>query len=247
MKIFVCERSKFYIGEVIFKIIVIIMISFSLAFGIVVRGFGTSLFIEAATIDDGKIIILDAGHGGEDAGAIGANGAYEKDLNLAIALEIGELLSKEGYTVLYTRIDDRMLYSEECNIKGMRKQSDLENRVKRAEEYPEALFISIHMNSYGDSKYSGLQVYYSENSSDSRLLASVLQNNVRESLQNDNKRTIKSGERLYLLKKINNPAVIIECGFLTNTDECQKLSSKEYQKELSFSIVCGIIKYMEEK
>ena len=194
-----------------------------------------------------KVIVIDAGHGGEDSGAIGVNGAYEKDLNLTIATMIGEELKNRGYTVVYTRTEDKMLYLPEENIKGMRKISDLKNRCKVTEAYEDCILVSIHMNSYGASKYSGLQVYYSDASDESKRLATSIQSSVRENLQPENKRQIKNGSSLYLLENANGTAVLIECGFLTNETECEKLSQKEYQKELSFSIICGIIEYINVK
>jgi N-acetylmuramoyl-L-alanine amidase len=193
-----------------------------------------------------KVIIIDAGHGGEDAGAIGINGVYEKDLNLAIALEVGEDLTNRGYTVIYTRTEDKMLYLPEENIKGMRKISDLKNRCKLTEAYEDCILVSIHMNSFGSSKYSGLQVYYADGNEDSRVLATKIQNSVRKELQPENKRQVKNGKSLYLLENSSGTPIIIECGFLSNEAECEKLSQKEYQKQLSFSIICGIIEYINE-
>ena len=193
-----------------------------------------------------RVIIIDAGHGGEDSGAVGVNGALEKDLNLAIAMLLGEELTARGYTVVYTRTEDKMLYSEDENIKGMRKLSDLKNRCKIAEEHPGALLISVHMNSYGSAKYSGLQVYYTKDNEKSNALAMKIQSAVRDRLQPENNRTVKSGEGLYLLEKSPVTSVIVECGFLTNSAECEKLSEKEYQKQLSFAVLCGIIEYIEE-
>lgn len=200
----------------------------------------------AASAETGKVIIIDAGHGGEDAGAIGINGAYEKDLNLAIALEVGKELTNRGYTVIYTRTEDKMLYLPEENIKGMRKISDLKNRCKLTDAYEDCILVSIHMNSFGSSKYSGLQVYYADGNVESRMLATKIQNSVREELQPENKRQVKNGKSLYLLENSNGTPVIIECGFLSNESECEKLSQKEYQKQLSFSIICGIIEYINE-
>lgn len=188
-------------------------------------------------------VIIDAGHGGEDPGAIGVNGAYEKDINLAVALKVGELLAAEGFAVIYTRTDDRMLYGEGENIKGLRKLSDLKNRCKTAAEYKDAIFISIHMNSFASAKYDGFQSYYSEKNELSRILSSEISSSVKGMLQPDNRRTDKSGEGMYLLDNVDNPAVLLECGFLTNAVECEKLSEKEYQKRLSLAIVCGIINY----
>ncbi len=194
-------------------------------------------------LNERNTVIIDAGHGGEDPGAIGVNGEYEKDINLELAMVLGAALSEEGFAVIYTRTEDKMLYSPEENIKGMRKLSDLKNRCNIAAEYPEAIFISIHLNSYSQSKYSGFQAYYSEINEDARVLASEIQSSVKERVQSNNKRVIKSGSGLYLLDNVSNPAVLLECGFLTNAEECEKLSKKEYQKELSLAIVCGIIEY----
>ena len=189
-------------------------------------------------------IIIDAGHGGEDSGAVGADNVYEKDLNLAIAVELGNQLMQKGYNVVYTRTEDKLLYTEEQNVKGMRKLYDLKNRCEIAKGYDDAIFISIHMNSYGASQYSGLQVYYSDKNESSKLLASSIQKSVCAELQKDNNRKIKNGKGLYILDNCTATSVIIECGFMTNADELKKLSEKEYQKQLSFAIICGIIEYI---
>ena len=201
--------------------------------------------VDAAGVPYKKLIILDAGHGGEDCGAVGVSGVFEKDLNLAVAKTVGSLLEKEGYLVVYTRSEDKLLYGENENIKGIRKISDLKNRCKIAESYPDSIFVSIHMKSFGDSQYSGLQVYYSTKNSESGVLASSIQNKVKELLQPENNRATKPGKDIYVLENISTDAVLIECGFLTNDEECKKLSEKEYQNRLSFSIVCGIIEYVE--
>ncbi len=246
MRIILLDLKKYRIVSNIFRALIVL----ALVVGTTLLGgnayFSSDEYVNALIeVSEKSIIIIDAGHGGEDCGAVGVTGVYEKDLNLIIAKEIGELLSDEGYAVVYTRQDDRLLYRENENIKGLRKISDLKNRCKIAAEYPSALFISIHMNSYSNAKYSGLQVYYSPDSEDSRILAATIQNSVKDSLQTDNNRKIKKGEGLYVLENVENTAVLIECGFLTNPLECEKLSEKEYQKSLSFSIFCGIIEYIE--
>ena len=193
-----------------------------------------------------NLVIIDAGHGGEDPGAIGHGEIYEKDLNLEIAKTLGKQLEERGFAVMYTRTEDKLLYLEEENIKGIRKISDLKNRCKIAAEYPDAIFVSIHMNSFGNPKYSGLQVYYSENNENSRLLATKIQTSVKDTLQNDNDRVVKEGKNMYVMENVTNTAVLIECGFLTNRGECEKLCEKEYQNRLSLAIVCGIIEYRKQ-
>jgi N-acetylmuramoyl-L-alanine amidase len=210
-------------------------------------GSGGNLDLQSAdAIPLDKIIILDPGHGGEDSGAVGVNGILEKNINLEIALEMGKYLEEKGYVVVYTRTDDRLLLNEGEDVYGIRKISDLKNRCKVGEKYPGALFISLHTNSFGSEKYSGLQVYYTDDNENSRALADSIQQKVVGDLQKDNKRKVKPGESIYLLDNLNNTAVLIECGFLTNKTECEKLSEKEYKKQLSFSIVCGIIEYIEK-
>ena len=248
MKIFVLDFCKKRMSTTIVSILLVSTILIACSIGVVTQLFQDELYLESAdAIPYDKIIILDAGHGGEDPGAIGVTGVYEKDLNLQLVQEIGKALEEKGYIVVYTRTNDRLLYNEDQNIKGIRKISDLKNRCQAANKYPDSILVSIHMNSFGDGKYSGLQVYYSPGDNDSRLLADKIQSSVKESLQKDNNRVIKQGDGMYLLENTEPTAVLIECGFLTNKTECEKLSQKEYQKELSFSIVCGIIEYVEEK
>ena len=248
MKIYVLNLigKRKFVAAVSASLVVITLLA--TVIGVVTQELGEQLIADSVdTLPYDKIIILDAGHGGEDSGAVGVNGALEKDINLQLALEIGRLLEERGYIVVYTRTDDRLLYTEEQNVKGIRKINDLKNRCKVAERYPDSVFVSIHTNSFGSSKYSGLQVYYSEKNDSSRILADAIQNKVKADLQKDNNRVTKAGGGIYLLENMTNTAVLIECGFLTNKEECEKLSEKEYQKELSFSIVCGIIEYIDSQ
>lgn len=193
-----------------------------------------------------RTVIIDAGHGGEDVGAIGINSVYEKDLNMQISVKLGDYLNAAGFNVVYTRIEDCLLYTKEQNIKGMRKIYDLKNRVAIANSYSDAIFISIHMNSFGQENCSGLQIYHSANASAQKLASSV-QNSVKSLLQPTNHRSIKQGNEIYILENSLVPAILIECGFISNPDECKKLCEKEYQKELCFAILCGIIEYERNK
>lgn len=246
MHIYVINFKRYKLFYSLASILLVFVVLTSAAISVVTKIYGEELFITPANaVPYEKIIIIDAGHGGEDSGAIGANGVLEKDLNLEYAMQIGAMLEEKGYIIVYTRTDDRHLYTEEENIKGIRKISDLKNRVKVAKRYPDSLYISIHMNSFADAKYSGLQVYHSDKS-ESASLAGLIQKHVKKDVQSDNNRAIKQGKGMYVLENIDNTAVLIECGFLTNKNECEKLSQKEYQKQLCFSIVCGIIEYMEK-
>ena len=249
MKIFTLNLRRYYKGgKYLFKFLSVIVILICIAKISLNLYVHSDLYQEAVSeISEKTMVIIDAGHGGEDCGAIGVGGVYEKDLNLSIATELGRILSENGMTVVYTRTNDALLYTEEENIHGIRKISDLKNRCKIAAEYPNAIFVSIHMNSYKSAYCKGLQVYYSEKNEQSYALASAVQINVKNKLQNENKRQIKPGKSMYVLENVENPAILVECGFLTNSEEAEKLSQKEYQKELSFSIFCGIIEYVRNR
>ncbi len=186
--------------------------------------------------------VLDAGHGGEDAGAVGINGALEKELNLSITKILSAYLRSAGFSVIETRTEDKLLYKEEENIRGYRKIYDLKNRLEMAKSYPDAVFVSIHMNTFPEERYAGLQIYYSQNTSGSRTLALHLQNEVASRMQPENHRAIKpASDNIYLLSRAEGTAILIECGFLSNRAECEKLSSEDYRKELSFVLFCGMM------
>lgn len=193
------------------------------------------------------IVIIDAGHGGEDGGAIGKNGVYEKDVNLIIANDLSDMLKAAGVDVIMTRSEDILLYDRSADFKGRKKMLDLAARLKIANETENAIFVSIHMNSFPIEKYDGLQVYYSKNTDQSRLLAESIQNSVKNLLQSENDRSIKeAGSNIYLLDRCQSTSVLVECGFLSNTAECELLSTEEYQKELSLAIFNGIYSYVIE-
>ena len=164
-------------------------------------------------------IVIDAGHGGEDGGAIGINGGYEKDVNLAVALILRDILTEKGLNVIMTRSEDILLYDKDSDYEGHKKEQDLLNRRKIAETYEDPIFISIHMNSFPIEKYNGLQVYYSKNTPSSMELANKIQTNARQHLQIPNKRTTKPSDGIYLLDRLKCTAVLVECGFLSNPEE----------------------------
>ncbi len=244
MKIITVNLRRLYAALTVGKI-TLVCVSLFLFCALALRYvLDTPLYVSSSA-EPSKTVIVDAGHGGEDCGAIGKNGVYEKTLNLEIAELLAEELRKNGYNVIMTRTEDKLLYSEDENIKGIRKISDLKNRVKIAEQYPDAIFVSVHMNSYQAEKYSGFQAYFNGADSQSRTLAAAIQKNVKDRLQTDNERAIKDGGELYILKNAPTLTVLLECGFISNSGECEKLCEKEYQKQLCFAIVCGIIEYTD--
>lgn len=193
-------------------------------------------------MNDDPTIIIDAGHGGEDPGAV-CNGLTEKDLNLSVALALDEILRSFGYTTALTRDTDVLLYNQ--GEENRKKYYDVRNRESFAERYDNGVFVSIHMNKFPAEYCKGLQAFYSENNTAGKILAEAVQNSSRL-LQPDNKRVVKSGnDSIYLLEHLDMPAILVECGFLSNTYEAQKLSDDEYRTALALTIYCGIAEYLE--
>ena len=191
-------------------------------------------------------IIIDAGHGGEDGGTVGTNGCFEKDLNLKISFDLYELLKCSNIPCILTRSDDILLYDTTIDYHGRKKALDLAKRLEIAEKYDNSIFISIHQNAFSDPKYSGLQVYYSTNDPSSLLLAEKIQLLNKQLLQPENNRKTKAaGENIFLLDRISSPAVLVECGFMSNQQECVLLSTDEYQKKIATVIYASILDYLE--
>ena len=198
------------------------------------------------TADSTVTVILDPGHGGEDGGAVGNGNVYEKDLNLAIAKQMEMYLKMNGVSVVCTRNEDILLYDKNTDYEGRKKVLDLAARLKISRETENSVFVSIHMNSFPQSGTRGLQVYYSKNHDDSASLASLLQERTRSYLSPQNRRKIKAASsNIYLLDRITTPAVLIECGFLSNDEECALLANEEYQKKLSLVLADSITRFLK--
>jgi N-acetylmuramoyl-L-alanine amidase len=209
---------------------------------------GNTDLSQSASLDvrQKKVIVIDPGHGGEDGGAIGINGTLEKDLNLLISDDLSELFQFAGYEVIPTRTEDIMLYDKNANHIGRKKILDLAARLEIAKNATPDLFVGIHMNSFPQEKYSGLTVYYSDKAQESSLVAEALHQDVRSYLQPDNNREIKSGRNIYLLERASYPAILVECGFLSNRQECELLSTEEYRQKLTFVIFSSLASFLEE-
>lgn len=191
-------------------------------------------------------IVLDAGHGGEDGGCEG-NGLVEKDLNLDIALTVASLLREQGVNVVLTRDTDILLYDRNSDYQGKKKAQDVRKRLEIAQNQENPVLVSIHMNYFAETKYSGLQVWYSKNDSRSKALANFIQSNVKNTLQQNNKRTIKEAtSSIFLLHNATFPAVLIECGFLSNPDEAHALGDAEYRHQLANVIFKSIMDYISQ-
>lgn len=194
-----------------------------------------------------RTVIIDAGHGGEDGGTSSADGLIEKHINLDIAMMLRDLLSSCGVNVVMTRTEDKLLYDRNVDYTGRKKKLDLAARLAIAEKTEGAVFVSIHMNSYTDPKYSGLQVWYSQNDPDSIILAELIQSFNREKLQPDNKRKTKAAtSSIRLLNEATCPAVLVECGFLSNAQEAKKFEDVGYKQKVAFVLFCSIINFLDE-
>ena len=201
---------------------------------------------DVAAVGDLKeefVIIIDAGHGGFDGGAVAFDGTLEKNLNLSIALKLDFCLSALGYNTVLVRSDDSA--TNDPDDKGVSaKVSDIKNRVALMKKYPNSIFVSIHMNKYSTTQPHGAQVFYSAFGK-SKELAQLLQSSVADQIQRDNKRVIKpAGNDIYLLKHATVPSVIVECGFLSNLDELKKLKTNDYQTKLAVALTFGVVEYV---
>lgn len=184
----------------------------------------------AADPSSRRTVILDAGHGGRDGGAISVTGTAEKTLNLDTTLTLAAFLRAQGYEVILTREIDTELSHEDG---GSRKMQDLKGRLSVMEDNPGCPFISVHMNKFPQAKYSGLQVYYSQNDEASKPLADGIQAAVKEHLQPENDRVTKPAtSSIFLLHRADSPAILIECGFLSNTEEARRLEDTDYRRTL---------------
>ncbi|MCI1964715.1 MAG: N-acetylmuramoyl-L-alanine amidase [Oscillospiraceae bacterium] len=191
-----------------------------------------------------RTVVIDAGHGGEDGGASGASGVLEKDINLAIAKNLEQLLSVSGYQVVMTRTEDAAIGDNTLGTIHSRKVSDMHQRLKILKNQEDCIFISIHQNFFTQSQYSGTQIFYSKNNAESKPLSEDIRAEVVELLQKDNKRETKPATKsIYLLWEAKVPAVLVECGFLSNPQEETKLNDPVYQKKIAFSIYSGFLDY----
>ncbi len=201
-----------------------------------------------SSASDGQIIILDAGHGGMDGGCVSINGDPEKNINLAILLNLRDMLRASGYTVLTTRDTDRSIHDEGIEGLANQKSSDMDNRLALFNSVQGAICLSIHQNQFTDSRYSGAQMFYSESNSKNAALAQMLQNQFVAFLQPDNKREIKlCGKELFLCYYSKNPTVMAECGFLSNPEEAALLITEDYQQKVAFTLYSALIQYCSEQ
>lgn len=197
---------------------------------------------------NGITIVIDPGHGGSDPGKIGVNQVPEKEINLQIALKLKEKLESAGYRTVMTRSSDSGLYAESDSNK---KRADMNNRCRIInEEYEKdnrVINVSIHQNSYPSESVKGPQVFYYSKSEQGKQFAAILQNVMNEELEIERPRTEKANDNYYMLVHTDCPSVIVECGFLSNWEEAEKLNHEDYQEKVAAAIVKGIELYKRDK
>ncbi len=190
-----------------------------------------------------KCVVIDAGHGGEDPGKVGINGALEKDINLEIALLVKQYLEENDVKVVMTRETEDGLNDPDASNK---KVQDMKRRIALIEEAVPTLTVSIHQNSYPEEYVHGAQVFYYNGSTEGEKLAESIQNQLIKKVDPENTRQIKANDSYYLLKKTGTPIVIVECGFLSNYAEAEKLCTEEYQEKVAWAIHLGILQYLND-
>ncbi len=223
-------------------------VTFILFFSLTVMLSFVGVFSDSVTVtaEALPVIIIDPGHGGEDGGTQSSDGTLEKKINLEISMKINELLLRKGFTTVLTREGDYMIYDESASTQREKKVSDIHNRMKIVEENGDCILLSVHQNYFTESKYSGTQVFYSKNNPASEVLADEIQKSVVSVLQPDNTRQIKeSGTDIYLLYHSQVPSVMVECGFMSNEAETEKLKDEDYQQKMAEAIVEGLLNYLE--
>ncbi|NLJ41244.1 MAG: N-acetylmuramoyl-L-alanine amidase CwlD [Clostridiales bacterium] len=192
----------------------------------------------------GAVIVVDAGHGGMDPGAVSANGTREDKINLKIAKKLRTYLENEGSKVIMTRKTDEGLY--DSGHTGSKKQQDMARRVEIIQKAEPDMVISIHLNKFPQSQYYGAQTFYLKDNEEGELLAKNIQEHLLRVLKGGNKRDIKAADNYLILKVVNRPSVLVECGFLSNPQEEMLLLTDDYQESIAWAIYCGIISYLSQ-
>ncbi len=193
--------------------------------------------------EERRCVVIDPGHGGEDPGKVGINGANEKDVNLQIARLVKMFLEKNDVEVVMTRDSDAGLNDPDVSNK---KVQDMKRRIALIEEESPDLTVSIHQNSYPEEYVHGAQVFYYTGSTQGKRLAEIIQAQLVERADPGNRRQVKANDSYYLLKKTGVPIVIVECGFLSNREEAARLCTPEYQERVAWAIHMGILQYLNE-
>lgn len=194
----------------------------------------SELAVNGEVKEENPLVVIDAGHGGDDPGKVGMGGVLEKDINLQIANRLGKHLETQGFQVIMTRSED---------VSAGSKKEDMRKRVQVINECMPLIVVSIHQNSYSDPSVKGPQVFYYTESEESQRAAYIVQEELRI-VEPHNTRQAKAENQFYMLKKTKVPTIIVECGFLSNREDTEKLVQEEYQEKISQAICNGVIKWL---
>lgn len=195
--------------------------------------------------DNTEILVIDAGHGGFDGGASGANGTTEQHINLSIANRTQALAEFFSIETVMTRTNEEALGYQSGRSIRENKVSDIKTREKIVNQVSNPVFISIHLNKFEDTKYWGAQVFYSKGNDESKLLGETMQQCLIDGLNRENHRKAKqASDSIYLMKKLRCPAIIVECGFLSNSAEEKLLQAPDYHKRLAVCVVDGYLQHI---
>jgi len=223
------------------KNIEIIMTVILLLCALVLGRHGSVAVTSMKSVNEKPVVVIDAGHGGNDPGKVGINDALEKDINLNIAIILKKMLEAEDIQVVMTRESDMGLYDENSNNK---KAQDMKRRCELIKKTAPVVTVSIHQNSYHEEYVNGAQVFYYKHSANAKILAEIIQEQLKTHVQPKNNRVAKNNSSYYLLKKTDYTTVIVECGFLSNYEEAENLIDENYQQKLAWAIHLGILQYI---
>ena len=226
-----CGRLRFVVGAVVLCIVI--------SGGFIIYDMGGQLPVSGK--GSGQIIVIDPGHGGADPGKVGINNALEKDINLAIGLILRKKLTEAGYKVVMTRDSDTALSD---GSQSSSKMSDLNKRIQIMNSSKAAVVVSIHQNSFVQESCKGAQVFYQTTSEEGKKFAEIMQEQLRKCLDSENSRVAKANSDYYVLKKSEPTAIIVESGFLSNSQEAALLVNEEYQEKVADAIIKGVESYL---
>jgi len=191
-------------------------------------------------------VVVDAGHGSPDGGAVGFSGTQEKDINLAIAENLRTVLESRGIPVIMTRTGDSGIYDKSAETIREKKRSDMNNRLKIINTSNAGLLISIHMNSFEDKKVNGVYIFYNKKNSEIKELAEKIQSNIHNATSAKTHDVRVAENRLFLMKNASMPSILVECGFLTNPEEEKKLNTAEYREKIAWAIADAVSDYYSD-
>ncbi|MHB8064832.1 MAG: N-acetylmuramoyl-L-alanine amidase [Ruminiclostridium sp.] len=246
MIVVISKKNILFVSLLLLFSITVFSIGFAVDYSKPVTGTEEQVPGDQVTV---KTVILDAGHGGVDPGAVSDySGLREKDVNLNIVMLLKDLFEKDNYKIILTRDSDQLIYNTETNSILQKRREDLTRRKKIMDESGADIVVSIHLNKFAQTKYHGAQVFFPPSSPDSQKLANEIQSAIRLNVDNTNDRVaLVKKDPIMILKNLKTTTVVIECGFLSNSDEEKKLATEEYQNKLAAAIKGGVDNYFKSK